>query len=112
MRKLLMSAAALALVAALPQHALADDEALTLLASWNLVLAHKLTVLAAILACLLAAVAFTMLQTPTYRAHTAIEVTLRNEHFLNLREIDSTFSGVTAERYLQTQIQIQVQSQI
>ena len=77
-----------------------------LLASWTLVRAHKLTVLAVIVACLLAAVAFTMLQTPTYRAHTAIEVTLRNEHFLNLREIDSTFSGVTAERYLQTQIQI------
>jgi len=77
-----------------------------LLASWNLVLAHKLTLLAAILACLLAAVAFTMLQTPTYRAHTAIEVNLRNEYFLNLREIDSTFSGATAERYLQTQIQI------
>src|SRR5712671_6537172 len=77
-----------------------------LLASWNLVLADKLTVLAVILACLLAAVAFTMLQMPTYRAHTAIEVDPRNEYFLNLREIDSTFSGVTAERYLQTQIQI------
>ena len=77
-----------------------------LLASWTLVRAHKLTVLAVIVACLLAAVAFTMLQTPTYRAHTAIEVDLRNEYFLNLREIDSTFSGVTAERYLQTQIQI------
>ena len=36
-----------------------------LLASWTLVRAHKLTVLAVIVACLLAAVAFTMLQTPT-----------------------------------------------
>src|SRR5258706_7925710 len=77
-----------------------------LLASWSLVLAHKLTVIAVMLLCLLAAVAFTMLQAPTYRARTAIEVDPRNEHFLNLREIDSTLSGGSAERYLHTQMQI------
>jgi uncharacterized protein involved in exopolysaccharide biosynthesis len=43
-----------------------------LLASWNLILTRKFTVLALMLGCLLAATAFTMLQSPSYRARTAI----------------------------------------
>jgi succinoglycan biosynthesis transport protein ExoP len=77
-----------------------------LLASWNLILARKFTVLALMLGCLLAAAGFTLLQTPTYRTRTAIQVEPRNEYLLNLRELDPTVHGDSGETYLQTQAQI------
>jgi uncharacterized protein involved in exopolysaccharide biosynthesis/Mrp family chromosome partitioning ATPase len=77
-----------------------------LLASWNLVLLHKTTVLAVALAAVLAAVVFTKLQTPTFRVHTLIKVESRNGYFLNLREIDPTVTGDTSEAYLSTEAQV------
>jgi succinoglycan biosynthesis transport protein ExoP len=75
---------------------------------WHILIRHKMTLLYFALAGLIAAILFSLAQTPLYRARTSLEIQDFNEDFLDLKSVDPTDStgNRTAESYIGTQIKI------
>ena len=74
---------------------------------WDILFAHRKTLLAFALTGLIAAVLIGLAQTPRYRARTSIEIQNFNDNFLDLGTVDPTVSGVdfpTGPSNLQTQV--------
>jgi polysaccharide biosynthesis transport protein len=87
---------------------LAAHRAFGLLDYWRTLISHRAAVLYFALAGLAAAILFSLVQTPLYRARTSLEVQDFNDEFLNMKSVDPTSSGnyLTAEAYFQTQIKM------
>ena len=80
-----------------------------LLEYWDIIRRHWTTLAVAAFLGLLAALLFTLPQTPLYRARASLEIQNLNENFLNLREVSTTTNqdaASTPETDLQTQVQI------
>ena len=75
---------------------------------WHILMRHKMPLLYFALAGLIAAILFSLAQTPLYRARTSLEIQDFNEDFLDLKSVDPTDStgNRTAESYIGTQIKI------
>lgn len=73
---------------------------------WALVRSHKYIVLAFVLAGLLVAFVSTLPQQPVFRASSRLEIQQPNENFLNTRDLDPSSGRVTAESYIQTQMEV------
>ncbi len=75
---------------------------------WHILIRHKMPLLYFALAGLIAAILFSLAQTPLYRARTSLEIQDFNEDFLDLKSVDPTDStgNRTAESYIGTQIKI------
>ena len=77
---------------------------------WDVIVRHKAMLLCFAVAGLAGAIAFSLAQTPVYRARTSLEIQNFNENFMDLKSMDptnpSTESFSTADTYLDTQIQI------
>ncbi len=75
---------------------------------WHILIGHKMPLLYFALAGLIAAILFSLAQTPLYRARTSLEIQDFNEDFLDLKSVDPTDStgNRTAESYIGTQIKI------
>jgi succinoglycan biosynthesis transport protein ExoP len=76
---------------------------------WHILIRHKMALLCFALAGLIAAILFSLAQTPLYRARTSLEIQDFNENFLDLKSLnptDSTGNYGTAESYVATQIKI------
>lgn len=75
---------------------------------WHILIRHRRPVLCFALAGLVAALLFSLVQTPLYRARTSLEVQDFNDDFLNLKSVDPTSTGnyLTAQSYFQTQIKM------
>jgi polysaccharide biosynthesis transport protein len=74
---------------------------------WDILVAHRTTLLLFALTALAAAVLIGLAQTPRYRARTSLEIQNFNDNFLDLNSVDPTVSGVdfpTGPSYLQTQV--------
>ena len=79
----------------------------SLLDYWDILFAHRKTVLCVALTGLVAAVLIGLAQTPRYRARTSLEIQNFNDKFLDLNSVDPTVPGVdfpTGPSYLQTQV--------
>jgi capsular exopolysaccharide synthesis family protein len=80
-----------------------------LLEYWEILRRHTGTLLLAAFFGLLAALLFTLPQTPVYRARASLEIQNLNENFLNMREVNPTTNESESsppEYDLQTQVQI------
>jgi polysaccharide biosynthesis transport protein len=75
---------------------------------WYILIRHKMPLLYFALAGLIAAILFSLAQTPLYRARASLEIQDFNEDFLDLKSVDPTDStgNRTAESYIGTQIKI------
>jgi succinoglycan biosynthesis transport protein ExoP len=75
---------------------------------WHILIRHKITLLYFALAGLLAAILFSLAQTPLYRARTSLEIQDFNDDFLDMKSVDPTSTGnyLTAQSYFQTQIKM------
>lgn len=77
------------------------------LAYWDVLFAHRKTLLLFALTGLVAAVLVGLVQTPRYRARTSLEIQNFNDNFLDLNSVDPTVSGIDlplGPSYLQTQV--------
>lgn len=77
------------------------------LAYWDVLFAHRKTLLLFALTGLVAAVVVGLVQTPRYRARTSLEIQNFNDNFLDLNSVDPTVSGIDlplGPSYLQTQV--------
>ena len=80
-----------------------------LLEYWEILRRHQGTLLLIAFLGLLAAVLFTLPQTPIYRARASLEIQNLNENFLNMRDVNPTTnegSSSPADSDLQTQVKI------
>ncbi len=80
-----------------------------LLEYWDIIRRHWTALMVAAFIGLLAALLFTLPQTPVYRARASLEIQNLNENFLNMREVNPTTNdpGSSPPEYdLQTQVQI------
>ena len=80
-----------------------------LLEYWDIIRCHRVALVLAAFFGTLAALLFTLPQTPVYRARASLEIQNLNENFLNLREVSTTTNqdaSATPETDLQTQVQI------
>jgi len=75
---------------------------------WHTLIRRKVALLRFALAGLIAAVLFSLAQTPLYRARASLEVQDFNDDFLNLKSVDPTSAGnyLTLQSYFQTQIKM------
>jgi capsular exopolysaccharide synthesis family protein len=76
---------------------------------WRMLLRHKAVLLRFVLGGLAAAVLFSLLQPPRYRARTSLEIRDFNENFLDLRSMDPAHPAgryALEESYFETQIKI------
>jgi succinoglycan biosynthesis transport protein ExoP len=75
---------------------------------WHILVRYRVAVLRFALAGFVAAILFSLAQTPLYRARTSLEVQDFNDDFLNMKSVDPTSTGnyLTAQSYFQTQIKM------
>jgi succinoglycan biosynthesis transport protein ExoP len=74
---------------------------------WDILFAHRKTLVVFALTGLIAAVLIGLAQTPRYRARTSLEIQNANDNFLGLNTVDPTVTGVdfpTGPSNLQTQV--------
>lgn len=85
-----------------------DEEPMPLMEYWPILLRGKWIVLSATILGVLAAVLYTIPQTPIYQARASVEIQNFNENYLNMKNVDPTASSgyAAADAYFQTQIQI------
>jgi capsular exopolysaccharide synthesis family protein len=85
-----------------------DPDSGGLLEYWRIIRRRKGTVVLITFLCALAAVLYTLPQTPVYQARTTIEIQGVNENFLNMRDMNPTSSTTTyyPEIDIQTQVRI------
>ena len=80
-----------------------------LLEYWHMLRRHKGSLFLIASLGLLAGVLLTLVQTPVYEARTTLEIQNMNEDFLNMRDVNPTSNGGTAQQQgldLQTQISV------
>lgn len=89
-----------------PVETIDENPSFSLMHYWDAIRRYKFVVLGFIAAGALAALIFSFLETPMYRAHTSLEVEDLNENFQNLKDSDPTAQTPPAESYFQTQVKI------
>ncbi len=91
-----------------PEAGVAASSARNFVGYWHILARHRAVVLCLALAGLVAAVLFSLAQTPLYRARTSLEIQDFNDDFLNMKSVDPTSTGnyLTAQSYFQTQIKM------
>src|SRR5258706_13946694 len=75
----------------------------------NILIRHKKTLLGFALAGLAAAVVVSLVQTPTYRVRTSLEIQDFNANFMDIKSVDPTDSNgsyASPESYVETQAKI------
>jgi uncharacterized protein involved in exopolysaccharide biosynthesis len=76
---------------------------------WNILLRHKKTLIGFALVGLAAALVISLVQTPTYRVRTSLEIQDFNANFLDTKSVDPTDSNgsyASPEAYVETQAKI------
>ncbi len=76
---------------------------------WNILIRHKKTLLGFALVGLAAAVVISLVQTPTYRVRTSLEIQDFNANFMDIKSVDPTDSNgsyASPESYVETQAKI------
>ena len=76
---------------------------------WNILLRHKKTLIGFALVGLAAALVISLVQTPTYRVRTSLEIQDFNANFLDTKSVDPTDSNgsyTSPEAYVETQAKI------
>jgi polysaccharide biosynthesis transport protein len=89
-----------------PAEVIDDNPSFSLLDYWEGIRRYKLMILAFVAMGAMGGLILSFLQTPTYRAHTSLEVEDLNENFQNLKDNDPTAQVASAESYFQTQVKI------
>ena len=89
-----------------PAEVIDDNPSFSLLDYWEGIRRYKLMILAFVAMGAMGGLILSFLQTPTYRAHTSLEVEDLNENFQNLKDTDPTAQIPSAESYFQTQVKI------
>jgi len=89
-----------------PAEVIDDNPSFSLLDYWEGIRRYKLMILAFVAMGAMGGLILSFLQTPTFRAHTSLEVEDLNENFQNLKDTDPTAQIPSAESYFQTQVKI------
>jgi polysaccharide biosynthesis transport protein len=89
-----------------PAEVIDDNPSFSLVDYWEGIRRYKLAILGFVFLGAMGALILSFLQTPTYRAHTSLEVEDLNENFQNLKDNDPTAQIPSAESYFQAQIKI------
>src|SRR4029077_8742857 len=83
-----------------------ENPSFSLMDYWEGIRRYKFVILAFVAMGALGGLILSFFQTPTYRAHTSLEVEDLNENFQNLKDTDPTAQIPSAESYFQTQVKI------
>jgi capsular exopolysaccharide synthesis family protein len=89
-----------------PAEVIDENPSFSLMDYWEGIRRYKFVILAFVAMGALGGLLLSFLQTPTYRAHTSLEVEDLNENFQNLKDSDPTAQIPSAESYFQTQVKI------
>ena len=89
-----------------PAEVIDENPSFSLMDYWEGIRRYKFVILAFVAMGALGGLILSFLQTPTYRAHTSLEVEDLNENFQNLKDSDPTAQIPSAESYFQTQVKI------
>jgi len=89
-----------------PAEVIDENPSFSLLHYWDGIRRYKFVILAFVAMGAIGGLILSFLQTPTYRAHTSLEVEDLNENFQNLKDSDPTAQIPSAESYFQTQVKI------
>jgi polysaccharide biosynthesis transport protein len=89
-----------------PAEVIDENPSFSLMDYWEGIRRYKFVILAFVAMGALGGLILSFFQTPTYRAHTSLEVEDLNENFQNLKDSDPTAQIPSAESYFQTQIKI------
>jgi capsular exopolysaccharide synthesis family protein len=89
-----------------PAEVIDENPSFSLMDYWEGIRRYKFVIFAFVAMGALGGLILSFLQTPTYRAHTSLEVEDLNENFQNLKDSDPTAQIPSAESYFQTQVKI------
>ena len=89
-----------------PAEVIDENPSFSLMDYWEGIRRYKFVILAFVAMGALGGLILSFLQTPTYRAHTSLEVEDLNENFQNLKDSDPTAQIPSAESYFQSQVKI------
>jgi polysaccharide biosynthesis transport protein len=89
-----------------PAEVIDENPSFSLMDYWEGIRRYKFVILAFVAMGALGGLILSFFQTPTYRAHTSLEVEDLNENFQNLKDSDPTAQIPSAESYFQTQVKI------